>query len=313
MSGSLDLLAVAAFTGFVQIGVWVLVPVFTLVAFKLNFYWASAFFALYAISYLDGAEFKVARNRTWPQFSRRFWLFTFFRRAYQQRVHLPPGFNPPQFILALHPHGAMADFRVLLDGQLLELLGDASGKVRWLAASVLFRLPIVRELCLWTGCVDARRQVAEQVLARGLSIGVLPGGELEQVQTQYGREAVYLKKRLGFVKLALRYGVPLVPAYVFGCVDLYKTSKWLYSARLALVRTLGVAIPLCWGAFGLPLTPLRQPVNVVIGEPLDVGHRPQPTDEEVVAAHAKYMRALQQLFDANKGKFGCADRTLEVG
>lgn len=31
-----------------------------------------------------------------------------------------------------------------------------------------------------------------------------------------GRETVYLTPRLGFVKLAMTHGVPLVPAFAFG-------------------------------------------------------------------------------------------------
>jgi 2-acylglycerol O-acyltransferase 2 len=305
-----DRLLIVAFTAFTQVGVWVLTPVG--VFWGLAYHWRIALPLLlaYAVSYLDGAELNVKKERTWPRFSRHFWLFGFMRKVYRLRVHLPPEFTERQVILALHPHGSMADYRVILDGQLLELLPQL--KMRWLAASVLFRLPVVREITLWTGCVDARRSVAEAVLKNGMSIGVLPGGEQEQLRTVYQHESVYLRKRFGFVKLAIRYGVPLVPAYVFGCVDTYYTSSVLFSLRAALVRTLGVCVPVCYGQGGVPMAPLPVPTDIVIGEPLRVQHNPEPTDEEVARVHAEYIAALTALFDANKARFGFADRTLEV-
>lgn len=43
---------------------------------------------------------------------------------------------------------------------------------------------------------------------------------------------------MGFVKLALRNNIPLVPVYVFGTNDTFRTSKFLQGARLGLVRRL---------------------------------------------------------------------------
>lgn len=277
--------------------------------------------ALYGVSYFDGAQVSPKKNRTWPAFSSGFWLLKFMRSYFPQKVHLPKAFPAAvenaeekklQYILAVHPHGTMSEFRVMLDAQLTALLPALQGKIRWLAASVLFRLPLIREICLWTSCIDASRKVTEDFLKAGFTIGVVPGGEQEQLRTQYGKEAVYLKSRKGFVKLAIRFGVPLVPCYVFGCVDLYKTSGFLFGVRRALVSKLGVCLPFCWGPKGLPLTPFRRPLDVVVGEPLSVGSNPSPTDEEVAEALSKYTAALVALFDANKDKFGCGERMLDV-
>lgn len=58
---------------------------------------------------------------------------------------------------------------------------------------------------------------------------------------EFGKEVLYLKKRMGFVKLALRNGTPLVPAYVFGANDIYRTSNFLQKTRLAIVNNLRYA------------------------------------------------------------------------
>lgn len=323
-----EALLLACFFGFLQIGVFLLIP-FTIAwsAWHQPYVALPAIF-LYAFTFLDGAEKSSKRSRAWPAFSRKFWLFKFMREYFPQRVHIPESFplaksttasGEQQYMFALHPHGSFSEFRILLDGQLLELLPGLGGRqICWLAASVLFRLPVVRELCLWTGCVDAGRKTAEKMLKAGHCVGVIPGGEHEQLLTTYGEDIVYLKKRFGFIKLALRFNVPVVPCYVFGVSDLHYTTKFLLSLRLSLVKNLGIAIPLSCGSYGLPTAPLKTPVNIVVGDPIDLrkelnlAEGAEPTEEEVGKALSKYTDTLQTLFDANKSRFGYERRNLKI-
>ena len=144
-------------------------------------------------------------------FSRRFFLLRYMREF------LSLGFGPipnglanaekqphAQFLIATFPHGVASDYRIAMDGILHTVLPNISDKISVLGASVLFLIPLVREMALWTGCIDARRSVAEKAIKKGCSILVLPGGEAEQIRTFYGRERVFLKNRKGFIKLAMR-------------------------------------------------------------------------------------------------------------
>lgn len=45
----------------------------------------------------------------------------------------------------------------------------------YVAASVLFQMPVLRELCLWSACIDASRKVAKKALDMGYSLFVYPG------------------------------------------------------------------------------------------------------------------------------------------
>jgi len=49
---------------------------------------------------------------------------------------------------------------------------------------------------------------------------VLPGGEAEQMLTQFNKQRVFVQKRKGFVKLAIEHGASLVPVYSFGETDM---------------------------------------------------------------------------------------------
>ena len=75
---------------------------------------------------------------------------------------------------------------------------------------VLFRIPGFRELALAAGSVDASRPVAKRMLREGKSLGILVGGEREQLMSRHGRQAVFIRTRKGFCKLALEFGVPVV-------------------------------------------------------------------------------------------------------
>eukprot|EP00967_Tisochrysis_lutea_P087885 scaffold124415_cov33-Tisochrysis_lutea.AAC.2 len=147
---------------------------------------------------------------------------------------------------------------------------------------------------------------------------VLPGGLDEQLETIYGRERIVLKSRYGFVKLAIEHGIPLVPTYVFGCSDLYYTSRFLHGLRKTIAKFARVALPIYWGRWGFCAYPwpkgfpLEVPQHVVFGDPVFVQQRESPTRAEVEAEHARFVQALTKLFDENKAEFGAAGRTLEI-
>jgi 1-acyl-sn-glycerol-3-phosphate acyltransferase len=257
-----------------------------------------------------------------------------------------------RFLFAVFPHGCNSDYRLLMDGMLRAEQPESGLDVRTLAATVLFRIPLVREICLWTGCIDARKQTAERIFQPqpetttsnhhysnnnngNISLMVLPGGQMEQLLTQQGREIIYLKKRKGFIRLALQYQVPIVPVYVFGCSDYYATSTWIQSWRIHwLLKYTGMAIPLCWGIHFFCPRPI--PTTVVFGKPI-VPTTTTSSDRDTISAaattstqhnvdlsntsihpdrvdavHAEFMIALQQLFDQHKHRLGYSDRQLEI-
>ncbi|VEU40561.1 unnamed protein product [Pseudo-nitzschia multistriata] len=284
---------------------------------------------------------KQPEGGVWRAFSERYFFLSSIHRRYLNLSFAKPlpkelveaeSRSNAQFILAAFPHGCNSDFRVLMDGIINETFPNLlkRNKIRALAASILFWIPVVREISLWTGCIDASRPVAKAALDQGKSLLILPGGEAEQIRTVYGREIIYLKNRKGFIKLALVHGVPIVPMYVFGCSDSYYTYNWMAQRfRLWLVKNLGICITPCSGLWGNPFCPLPKTTTIVMGKPIrfefvleqdnlnesciDTSISKQtPTKEEVDRAHAVFIRELTALFDAHKTALGYGDRTLEI-
>lgn len=284
-------------------------------------YTVGVYFALPYYTYtLVIARSELKEGSRWRRFSEHFFFFKIMRRYFHlnfrlsetlQKAETVPG---AQFMFAVFPHGTASDYRIMMDGMLHTVLPNISEKIRVLAATVLFRIPVARELAMWTGCVDARRSVAENILQKGYSMIVLPGGEAEQIRTVYQKEHIYLNSRKGFVKLAMRKGTPVVPVYVFGASDYYYTSKTFFGPRLWLQRKLGVCIPLAAGLWGSIFVPLPVKTTIVMGEPIDfkMQEKGAPTKDELETAHKEFCTALLRLFDSHKRDLGYGDRELEI-
>ena len=144
-----------------------------------------------------------------------------------------------------------------------------NGDRRDLCASILFFMPVFREMLLWLGCVDAGSKTAHHNLKRGRSILIFVGGEKEQLMTTPGEHKIYLHSRKGFVKLALEYGTPLVPMYAFGENECYHVSKLFMGFREWLQGTFQLGVPLVWGRWG-SMVPLKVKLHIEIGKPLKV-------------------------------------------
>ena len=86
---------------------------------------------------------------------------------------------------------------------------------------------------------------------------------MTQMLTADGEHHVYLKERKGFVKLALEFGVDLVPVYAFGETDLYCTYNWFFKLRWWICKRFRIAIPLARGV-GPTLIPRSRPVKCVV-------------------------------------------------
>eukprot|EP00615_Pteridomonas_danica_P008995 CAMPEP_0114345862 /NCGR_PEP_ID=MMETSP0101-20121206/12598_1 /TAXON_ID=38822 ORGANISM="Pteridomonas danica, Strain PT" /NCGR_SAMPLE_ID=MMETSP0101 /ASSEMBLY_ACC=CAM_ASM_000211 /LENGTH=201 /DNA_ID=CAMNT_0001482143 /DNA_START=346 /DNA_END=951 /DNA_ORIENTATION=+ len=181
---------------------------------------------------------------------------------------------------------------------------------RVLTATAALRVPVIREMWLWTFCIDASASVARRALLAGKSLLLYPGGEREQMMTVRGKHKLYLKNRKGFVKIAIERGASLVPVYVFGETDLYEHSSLFLDLRVKLVKDFGVAIPLIYGQAGL--LPYPTHVTAVAGEPIPTKQCDKPTQEQVDKMHELYMNKLKELFDMNKADHGAPNAVLEI-
>jgi len=231
-------------------------------------------------------------------------------------------FSPDRtYIFAIHPHGLFAWGNVICYCNNLGLSNPLLQQFPFLdicmgVASVLLQVPIMRELCLGLGCREVSRKTMTRALREGHSIALNVCGEAGALVAKPGFDNAVLENRMGFVRLALSTGSPLVPVYVFGLVDSYQTSPtWLYPVQRFFHKNLRWALPVFYSEKFLWL-PDQNKLDIVIGKPIEVPRPPtwgaKPDPETTRKMHAKYIEALKNLFDKHKGRFGFKDRNLKI-
>lgn len=111
----------------------------------------------------------------------------------------------------------------VLDAPLLVLgLYDQCGVfVRPLGDHIHFQIPVWRDLLSRFGTVDGTRENCRALMRAGESILVFPGGGREVFKRRGERYHLIWKQRIGFARLAIEFGYPIVPFAAVGADDCY--------------------------------------------------------------------------------------------
>ena len=141
-----------------------------------------------------------------------------------------------------------------------------------------------------------------------------PGGAQEVILMKDETEIVlFLKSRYGLVKLAMQYGVPLVPVFTFG----QRATYSYYVPKSPFIHWVGRKIgfiPMIFcGIFGLPFTPpLSKQLTVVVGEPIEIPKIDHPTSEQLKQYHTKLIESYEHLYNKFKDEYGHKDIKLRI-
>ena len=213
-----------------------------------------------------------------------------------------------QYILGVHPHG------FLPVGTLINMLSSTSRcdekvfggvHVRHLAASFCFFIPGYRDFILAGGLIDAARYNAKRALnpEYGMSLALVPGGATEALYAGKGRNTLVLRRRRGFIKLALETGAHLVPVYSFGENDCFNQLSGVFPVvsrmQAKIQRVLGISMPIVTN-----LIPNRAKITTVFGTPIEVPKLSEaPTEAQIDDLMDRYINALTALFNAHAAKY----------
>src|SRR5438132_5534977 len=175
--------------------------------------------------------------------------------------------------------------------------------------SFFLGLPGLRAPLTKFGAIESGWDAAEAVLRSGGIVVVYPGGDHEAFRPFNKRNEIDFNGRTGFIKLALRTGVPIVPAVTHGVQDsivvlsrgegLVRFMPHLKRWRLKVMPVM--VGPPCGLSFGLPTLPLPAKATVQLGPPIDlsVENGPEAANDEpfVQASYTRITRGMQSTLD----------------
>ncbi|KAL4169495.1 hypothetical protein KRP22_010414 [Phytophthora ramorum] len=268
------------------------------------------FVYVYELTYRGNPQQTGCRERVSWVTGRSFLVDTVKRYFSGTIIRMAPLDPEKQYILSFHPHGIMPISVMWLQftAQWRKLFPNFYAHI--LTASILHQIPLARDVLHFYGSREVTRQAFAHTLQQKESVLLVPGGQAEMLQQQSAKNEVRVyTHHKGFIRLAIEHGVPLVPVLSF------KEGEMMDNVQAPMMQRWFVkklAFPFPYFPYGRALLPIPRKVDipVVVGEPLDVPHIENPTQEDVDKVHAKYFSVLQEMFDKYKDEVGCGDYKL---
>ncbi|XP_058942002.2 diacylglycerol O-acyltransferase 2 isoform X1 [Pocillopora verrucosa] len=252
-------------------------------------------------------------------FVRRLSVFKYMRDYYPITLVKTSDLDPQKnYIFGYHPHGAFTEgasiglnteacgFSDKFPG-IIPHLSVTSGTLNQLEApyyrSAILKALLYRDILMALGVIDVSRHSLEYNLTQkgaGHSVVIVVGGAAEIREMGFDSYALIIKRRKGFMKLALQTGSDLVPVFGFGQNNIYQVIGGSRSSQFSRFQRWLRSFTSCLGTCFLPK---RSPINVVVGSPVPVTKIANPTQEEIDQLHAQYLEALTDLYEKNKDKY----------
>ncbi len=246
---------------------------------------------------LDQADPRFVR-KTGPTVRRI--LEAYFRMETTGMKRLPEG---PALIVANHEGGVMWLQALVMGIQIMERFPKES--VHGLAHDVMYWIPALRNFMVACGGIRADPELTHQLLKLGGKVIVAPGGDLEAFRTYEERYLITLGGRRGFVRSALRAGVPICPVVFVGGHETFfvlttgrKINAALNLRRFIRTDVAPIYLGLPWGIGlgAMPQFPLPSKSTIEYLTPISLDqYKPEDADvpEIVDAIFRQVLTAMQ--------------------
>jgi 1-acyl-sn-glycerol-3-phosphate acyltransferase len=157
------------------------------------------------------------------------------------------------------------------------------------AHDALMAIPVFGRYFRAMGVLPAAPDAIATALAEGRDVALWPGGEVDSLRPWTERDRANLAGRKGFVKMAIRAGVPIVPIATVGGADAMpvlirgdRLSRVLQLDRLLRLKVFPLAISLPWGIApaALPQLPLPAKIRTRFMPAIDLDHDPASAGDD---------------------------------
>lgn len=203
-------------------------------------------------------------------------LGRYFDHEVRGLERLPEG---PALLVGNHNSGAMFIEAIAFAARAYRECPAQKGTWSGLAHDNIIGLPVIGRLLHRLGAIRASHEAAHAAFAAQRKVVVFPGGNREAFRPFRDRYRLGLGDRRGFVKLALKERVPIVPVVFVGghsgfvvVRDNKRLARVLRADRWLRSDTWPIIVGLPWGVSVGPMFHLPLPVGCIteVLEPIDV-------------------------------------------
>jgi 1-acyl-sn-glycerol-3-phosphate acyltransferase len=181
------------------------------------------------------------------------------------------------------------------------------------AHDVLMAAPGLGDYFRQCGVIPASRQGVSAALRSGRDVIIWPGGDVDAMRNWRKRDQAVLGGRKGFIRQAIRSGVPIVPVATVGGHDtvfVLSEGRWIANGldRISGLKTKlrGTRMPIVLGIpFGLTIEtvpthlPLPAKIRTELLDPIHLDTDPERVNDRayVDSIYLKVESAIQQAMD----------------
>ncbi|MCE9575529.1 MAG: WS/DGAT domain-containing protein [Deltaproteobacteria bacterium] len=203
------------------------------------------------------------------------WLGRYYFRLQVRGVERVPA-TGPVLLVGNHSGGLLPSEGFFTALAIHEHLGPARA-VYALVHDFLFEDPLLRRYATRLGMLRAGHASARHAFAAGACVLVYPGSDLDTFRPFRDRNRIVLGNRTGFLKLALREGVPIVPVVTAGTHEQLivlsrgdRLAKLVHAHAWARTEVLPIALAIPWGVTSgfVPYLPLPTQTTVSFLPPM---------------------------------------------
>jgi 1-acyl-sn-glycerol-3-phosphate acyltransferase len=172
------------------------------------------------------------------------------------------------------------------------------------AHDALMAAPVIGGYFRKMGVLPAAQDSIAGALAAGHDVALWPGGEIDSLRPWTKRDEAILAGRTGFVRMAIRAGVPIVPVSTVGGPDSMpvlfrgrRLAKALQLDKVARLKMFPIALSAPWGVnlAMLPEIPLPTKIRTAFQEPVELDSDPdRANDKDYVQAKYDEVQASIQ-------------------
>jgi 1-acyl-sn-glycerol-3-phosphate acyltransferase len=258
----------------------------------------------------DRASSWTLDNPDWDFMERQKYLWNplmdyWFRMEIEGWENIP---EPPALLIGIHSGAPFVWDAWTVGVQWWRHFGD-SRTLHGTAHDALMALPVVGSYFRRMGVLPAAPDSIATALAAGHDVALWPGGERDSLRPWTDRDTAILAGRTGFVQLAIRSCVPIVPIATVGGPDSMpvlatgrRVAKTLRLDKIARLKMFPIAVQVPWGLSPalLPEIPLPTKIRTAFQPPIELDCDPDRADDDdyVQARYEQVRASIQSGIDA---------------